>query len=143
MKTPPLCDATEPVVTGFNRSVVVQPSIYGSDNRTTLSAITSTDSMKAIVVVEDTASMDELIKLKNAGAVGCRINQLFQSNTATASLKSLARKAAEPDWHSQILADVSVFDDLGKTIKSLGVPVVSDHMGHMNSHKGADNRTLP
>lgn len=124
---------------GFTRSVVVQPSIYGTDNRTTLAAITSTALTKAIVVVEDTVSPATLRKLKNAGAVGCRVNLLFQSNTQVDNLKPLARKAAELSWHLQLLVDVSTFDDLDKTIKSLDVPVVFDHMGHMPAHKGVND----
>jgi len=124
---------------GITRSVVVQPSIYGTDNRTTLSAIASTDKTKAIVVVEDTASMVTLNELKNAGAVGCRVNLLFQSNTQPFSLKTLARKAADIDWHLQLLVDVSTFDNLETTIKSLDVPVVFDHMGHVPSQKGVND----
>ena len=124
---------------GITRSVVVQPSIYGTDNRTTLSAVASTDSMKAIVVVDETESLENLMKLKNTGAVGCRINLLFKSNTQPVNLKSMAQKAAELDWHLQLLVDVSVFEILKETIKSLPVPVVFDHMGHMPAHKGINN----
>jgi len=124
---------------GISRSVVIQPSIYGTDNRTTLSAIRSIDATKAVVVVDDTASLASLTELKNAGAVGCRVNQLFRSNTKLVNLKSLARKAIELDWHLQLLADVSTFDNLIHTIESLEVPVVFDHMGHMPSHKGVNN----
>jgi len=124
---------------GITRSVVIQPSIYGTDNRTTLSAIASTDTMKAIVVVEDTATLDHLNELKNAGAVGCRVNLLYRSNTTPIDLKSLARKVAELDWHLQLLIDVSAFEDLEKTIKPLDVPVVFDHMGHLPARKGIND----
>jgi len=115
---------------GISRSVVVQPSIYGTDN---------TAAKKAIVVVEDTASMTTLIDLKNAGAVGCRVNLLSQSNAKSVNLETLAHKASELDWHLQLLVDVSEFENLETTIRALGVPVVFDHMGHMASHKGINN----
>lgn len=124
-------------ILGLSRSVVVQPSIYGTDNRTTLSAVTS--STKAIVVVDNTTSISDLNNLKNAGAVGCRVNLLFESNTQKSNLESLSRKAAELDWHLQLLVDVSDFDDLEKTIRSLPVPVVFDHMGHIPAHKGIND----
>jgi len=126
-------------ILGFTRSVVVQPSIYGTDNRTTLSAVTSTDLTKAIVVVDETVSLARLIELKNAGVVGCRVNMLFQSNTHTANLKSLARKVSEADLHLQLLVDVSAFDNLEKIVTSLAVLVVFDHMGHMPSYKGIND----
>jgi len=125
---------------GISRSVVVQPSVYGTDNRTTLSAISSTDTCKAIVVVDETAPLETLIELKQAGAVGCRVNLLFESNIQPANLKSLAKKASEIDWHLQLLIDVSTFVNLATIIKSLNVPVVFDHMGHMPAHKGINNK---
>jgi len=124
---------------GISRSVVVQPSIYGTDNRTTLSAVKSTKVTKAIAVVEDTISLADLLELKDAGVVGCRLNLLFQSNASPMNVQALARKVAEVDWHLQLLADVSTFDDLEKTVRSLEVPVVFDHMGHLPSHKGVND----
>jgi len=121
---------------GFTRSVVVQPSIYGTDNRTTLSAVTSTSSTKAIVVIDDSVSLNCLTELKEKGAVGCRVNLLFQSNTSPVNLKALAKKVSSVGWHLQLLVDVSTFDDLENTIRSLDVPVVFDHMGHLPAHKG-------
>lgn len=129
---------------GISRSVVVQPSIYGTDNRTTLSALESshgsTDVMKAIVVVEDSTPMTTLTELKDSGAVGCRLNLLYESNTQSTHLNLLARKASELDWHLQLLVDVSAFDDLEATIRALNVPVVFDHMGHIPSHKGLNDQ---
>jgi len=121
---------------GIARSVVVQPSIYGTDNTTTLSAVTSSGSTKAIVVIDDTASRATVTELNNAGAVGCRVNLLFQSNTQPVNLKKLAHKVADCNWHLQILADVSTFDNLETIIKSLPIPVVFDHMGHFSAEKG-------
>ncbi len=120
---------------GITRSIVVQPSVYGTDNRTTLSAVTSTSATKAIAVVEDRVSFTELTELSEAGVVGCRVNLLFQSNAAPINLRALSRKISEVDWHLQILADVSTFPELEKTVRSLKVPVVFDHMGHMASQK--------
>ncbi len=120
---------------GVTRSVVVQPSIYGTDNRTTLSAVQSTSTTKAIAVVDDSVSLAELKELTEAGVVGCRVNLLFQSNTAPINLRVLSRKISAVGWHLQILADVSTFPDLEKTVRSLRVPVVLDHMGHMVSQK--------
>lgn len=124
---------------GFGRSVVVQPSIYGTDNRTTLSAMESTDVTKAVVVVEDAILAADLAKVAQSGVVGCRVNQLFQSNTSLGDFQAFARKIADVDWHLQLLVDVSTFPDLERTIRSLGVPVVFDHMGHMAAAKGVEN----
>jgi len=124
---------------GFTRSVVVQPSVYGTDNRTTLSAIASSHNTKAIAVVEDTISLTSLIELKDAGVVGCRVNLLFQSDISPINLQNLARKVANVDWHLQLLVDVSAFENIEKTVKSLNVPVVFDHMGHMPAHKSIND----
>ncbi len=124
---------------GITRGVVVQPSIYGTDNRTTLSAITNTDTMKAIAVVGGAVTPAQLRDLRDAGVVGCRVNQLFASNAATGELQALARKIRDVNWHLQMLTDVSAFADLASTVRALDVPVVFDHMGHMPAGKGVDH----
>ncbi|MEM7378324.1 MAG: amidohydrolase family protein [Pseudomonadota bacterium] len=124
---------------GIGRSVVVQPSVYGTDNRTTLSAIESTATVKAVVVVDNGVSIAELRALSEAGAVGCRVNQLFQSNAAAGDLTTFARTLAEVNWHLQMLTDVSAIDDLASLVRALPVPLVFDHLGHMPAKQGVDH----
>ena len=115
---------------GFSRCVIVQPSIYGDDNQTTLSTCRSDPNMKAVVVIDDDISDEALKAYAEAGAVGCRVNLLFSSGVKTNNLAHLARRIAPFGWHIQILADITLIDDLAALVENLPVPVVFDHMGH-------------
>ena len=124
---------------GLDRAVIVQPSIYGTDNRTTLQALPSDGSMKAIAVVDDDVSLSQLQSLAANGAVGARVNMLFSSDAKTDNLTSLADKLAQVNWHLQILADVSALPNLAQLVTTLPVPVVFDHMGHLPAGHAIDD----
>ena len=124
---------------GLDRSVIVQPSVYGTDNRTTLQSLPTDGSMKAIVVVDDDTKSDELKALAARGAVGARANLMFQSGAQTENLTALTGSMADLGWHLQVLADVSALPDLADFVSRLSVPVVFDHMGHVPARKGINN----
>ena len=123
---------------GIGRSVVVQPSVYGADNRTTLQACEADPTMKAIVVVDEDTPADILYSYRDLGAVGCRVNMLFGSNVRIDSLARLAGKVADLGWHLQILGDVSMLVDSFDGFAALPVPVVFDHFGHLAAANGVN-----
>lgn len=124
---------------GFSRGVIVQPSVYGTDNRATLDAVAQNpEHLRAVVVVDDHVELNTLKTLHEQGARGARVNLVFRSNAALNHLKTLANILADMGWHMQMLVDVSQFDDLYNFVKALPVPVVFDHMGHIPTHKGID-----
>lgn len=121
---------------GLTRSVIVQPSVYGSDNRTTLSVNEGDPNMRAVVVVDAATPKENLAELADAGAVGCRVNLLFASNVVHENLQELAYRIADFGWHIQILADISNLENISDIVTSLPVPVVFDHLGHVPADKG-------
>ena len=124
-------------VLGLTRAVVVQPSIYGTDNLATLTAVAKGGrEFRAIVVVDEDGSLSQLRDLQAKGAVGARVNALFQSDARVDDLHRLTHTLAEANWHLQMLADVSKFSDLEGFVRRLPVPVVFDHMGHLPTQRG-------
>jgi len=124
---------------GLNRSVIVQPSIYGTDNRTTMNAVSRDDSMRAVVVVGDQTRKEDLRALAERGAVGARLNLMFSKAARLESLSSLTNAMADLGWHIQILADVSKTPDLMPWVRTLPVPAVFDHMGHVQARNGVED----
>ena len=124
---------------GLSRSVIVQPSIYGTDNRTTLETCQSDPSMKAVVVIDEDASDAELSDLAAKGAVGCRVNMLFASNARINGLERICRRVADLGWHLQLLGDISSLHEIIPTFAHLPVPVVFDHFGHIAAKKGIND----
>lgn len=122
---------------GFQRGVIVQPSVYGTDNRATMEAVSS-DPVKyrAVVVVDGTASDDHLQALHEQGARGVRANLLFSGDRAMQDVRTIADRIAPLGWHLQVLLDISDFPDAHAFFSSLPVPTVFDHMGHFSAAKG-------
>lgn len=143
--TPP--DATEDAyrhllrTLGFSRAVLVQPSVYGTDNRRmleTLSARRLNDDIewRGVAVLDESVSDAELERLHALGVRGVRVNLVFPGGVDFAATERLASRIADLGWHVQFLVDVSRFERLGERLGRLPVDSVIDHMGHMATFKG-------
>ncbi|RDE24646.1 GntR family transcriptional regulator [Motiliproteus coralliicola] len=125
---------------GMSRGVIVQPSVYGTDNSVTLQAVRAApDKLRAVVTVDDSTSFEQLESLHRQGARGARINLLFAGGGQREQLQTIAESVAEFGWHLQLLIDVSNFADLYSTLEKLPVDLVFDHMGHMPVAKGVND----
>ncbi len=126
-------------VLSLDRAVIVQPSVYGTDNRATLDAVAQGgENFRAVVVVDETVDAGKLKRMHETGARGIRINLLFKSGITISDVRNLASKIAPLGWHLQMLVDVSQFPDLD-TLADLPVDVVFDHMGHMPASLGVNH----
>ena len=125
---------------GISRGVLVQPSVYGEDNRAHASALTALRKQgfdyKGVAVVGGDVTDAELDRLGALGFCGVRLNLLFKGGIAWSDVVNLASRLAERDWHLQCLIDVSTFPQLERRLGSLPVPVVLDHLGHPSSDRG-------
>ncbi|MEP2186664.1 amidohydrolase family protein [Roseibium sp.] len=120
---------------GLSRGVIVQPSVYGTDNLATLAAVAEGgENYRAVVVVNEDVELHELQDLHAKGARGARVNALFQSDACLNDVQRLARTLSDATWHLQLLTDVSTIEDLEGFIRGLPVPVVFDHFGHIPAH---------
>ncbi|PLX66668.1 MAG: GntR family transcriptional regulator [Denitrovibrio sp.] len=121
---------------GIERAVIVQPSVYGTDNRATLDAIRDGgDNFRGVVVVDENIDEKEMERMHECGVRGVRINLLYKSGIEVSDVRKMAHKIAPFGWHLQMLVDVSEFSDLD-TLAKLPVEVVFDHMGHMPTSIG-------
>jgi predicted TIM-barrel fold metal-dependent hydrolase len=122
---------------GLDRAVIVQPSVYGTDNRCTHDAVAvSSGRWRGIAVVGATTDMHTLRRLHDAGFRGARINLLFQGGVAMENLEQVARLIAPLGWHVQLLVDGRDLPELAPRLRRLPVRFVIDHMGHMPAQLG-------
>ncbi|MFG6592837.1 amidohydrolase family protein [Sulfitobacter sp. 1A12157] len=125
---------------GLSRGVIVQPSVYGQDNRCTLDVVRRhPDRLRAVVVVDENVSEKELEQMHDAGARGVRLNLLFRSGVEVSDVRRIADKIAALGWHLQMLIDVSEFADIRDTLGRLPVETVFDHLGHMPTSAGTNH----
>ncbi|UPY35440.1 amidohydrolase family protein [Sediminicoccus sp. KRV36] len=129
---------------GLTRRVVVQASVYGTDNAVTMDAVAQFghDNARAIVVVDDAATGAELRRLADAGAVGVRFNAVSGNGTPVEQLESLARRVADLGWHIQLYMKGDVLMALAPRLATLPVPLVLDHMAGVNAAHGPDGAAL-
>ena len=126
---------------GLERAVIVQPSVHGTDNSVTLDAIAGYGAGARGVAVVDPAIADADLTALDAGGIrGVRFNILFRGGTSLDALADLAPRIAPMGWHIQLLIDVSRdLQDIASVLRDLPVPVVFDHMGHMDVGRGIDD----
>jgi predicted TIM-barrel fold metal-dependent hydrolase len=131
---------------GVERAVLVQPSVYGTDNRRLLDAIKSAKlEMRGVVVLPESVTDHELDTMHRIGVRGIRANLVRGDRSELERAARLAARIARLGWHLQILADISTVADLEQYVHALPVDTVFDHMGHMPAAKGVDDpafRTL-
>lgn len=124
--------------TGLAHAVLVQPSIYGTDNRALLDALERYPSrFRGIAVVASDTTDRALAALHAAGVRGIRANLLNRGGISLDDAHALARRFATFGWHLQLQIDVSTFDRFDD-VASLPVDVVVDHFGCMPAAKGPD-----
>lgn len=124
---------------GIERAVVVQPSVYGTDNSVTLNAIADYGSnCRGISVVDSDCTNDELRRLDKRGIRGARVNILFRGGVDLEDLEPLARRIADLNWHLQLLIDGPTLAEIEGRLNELPVPVVIDHMGHVQTRDGIE-----
>jgi D-galactarolactone isomerase len=116
---------------GVTRTVVVQPTAYGTDNRCTLDAVAAfgPDVARAVGVVDASASLDEMARLKAAGMRGTRFHLLGGAAVPIEQFDAIAAKAHELGWHVQFQTDGRRLPDYAAQIRSWPGTVVIDHVG--------------
>lgn len=118
--------------TGMDRGVLVQISVYGTDNRYMLEVLRRhPDRLRGIGVVAPDVSERELRDMHEAGVRGLRLNVLFGGGVGLEAADTLAAKIKDMGWHLQLLLDARQLPEMMPRLTRLPVPVVVDHMGHM------------
>src|SRR5476649_1170092 len=115
---------------GVARTVVVQPSTYGKDNRCTLEAMAAIGpSARGVAVVDETVSDAELERLTKLGIRGIRFHMLAGGVLPWEILEEMSSRVAAFGWHVQLQFDGRTFKDREALIKRVKGTLVIDHVG--------------
>lgn len=116
---------------GLERTVVVQASVYGSDNRCTAAAVIEMglERARGIAMVDANVSKETLRELDESGIRGTRFITTVKGGPSIDDLPGVAKKVAEFGWHIEMYVPRHLWRDLFPVLKTLPVPVVFDHMG--------------
>jgi predicted TIM-barrel fold metal-dependent hydrolase len=117
----------------LTRTVVVQPSFYGTDNACTLDAIAQLDDARGVAVLPAETGEAELDALHAQGIRGLRVNVATVGGAPAGRVRELIEAAArlcEPHgWHVQIFATADAIEAMAPLLRALPVDSVLDHFG--------------
>ena len=123
------------------RVVIVQPSVYGTDNSCTLDAIRQlAPNARGIAVIDDSTSDAALDDMHHGGIRGIRINLATVGQTdpelGKRRFEAAVARIGKRKWHIQMFTQLSVIAAMQKEIASSPVPVVFDHFGGAQASGG-------
>ena len=122
---------------GLSRCILVQPSIYGTDNSCQIEAMQEIgrDRCRGVAVVSPDVPNAELQRLHDAGMRGVRFN-LRSGGLGLDDLETVCRKIAPFGWHAQIFTAAPSLRDVDAAASMSVMPIVIDHMGGPEPAKG-------
>jgi predicted TIM-barrel fold metal-dependent hydrolase len=126
---------------GFERVVIVTPSVYGRDNSCTLDAIRQLGSRaRGVAVIDRKTPAGVLDELAAGGFKGARLNLETVGQADPDAVKRLidgvAGAVRQRNWHLQFNTRMSVIEALKDDLASLGIPIVFDHFGRAQAALG-------
>lgn len=126
---------------GFSRNVIVQATCHGADNSALVDALqTSKGYARGVATVNESITDLELEALHQVGVRGVRFNFVKRLVDALPfdSLKRIASRIKELDWHIVIYFEGQELPALYDFFTSLPTTVVVDHMGRPDVTKPVD-----
>lgn len=120
---------------GIDRTVVIQASPQGTDNRRTIDALDSLNAAghaaRGVAVLAPDVGAPELRELHAAGVRGARVNlQSYGQHDPKAARQAFAHTArlvADLGWHVQLYTNLLVIAAMADMLAQCPTPVVIDH----------------
>lgn len=126
---------------GLGRSVIVQPSVYGTDNQLLVDTLEREQGRcRGVAVIDPELREGELLRLHEAGVRGVRLNLQTQGQDdpvqAREQLQRLAERICGLGWHVQVYSQLPLFAALQDTLANLPCQVVLDHFAGVRAEQG-------
>jgi len=133
---------------GIDRAVLVQPSVYGTDNRALLAALKlHPKQFRGVAVIPNNledVSEPYLQELHTAGVRGIRCNMVDVADRSAGlpiqTLKAVAERIKPFGWHLELLMHVNEYPDLAKVFENFPVNVVFGHFGYTHAQHGVNDK---
>ena len=125
---------------GIERCVIVQPSLYSTDNRCTLDAIAHLGQSRArgVAVTKKDIGRSELQQLQDAGMRGLRF-YLIVDDFVMGDAPEMARRIAPFGWHLQVQDRGNWLPEAIPLLEKLPVDIVIDHVGRTPPENGVND----
>lgn len=126
---------------GIDRSVIVQASCHGTDNRATLDAIKwAGGRWRGVAIVDETFTEPDYQRLDDGGIRGVRFNfvQHLGGRPDMDVFNRVVARLPELGWHLVLHLDARDIEELAPMCRALPVPFIIDHMGRVQANQGLD-----
>ena len=126
---------------GLTRTVIVQPSGYGTDNACTLEAMGKLgDPARGVAIVDPAAADSEIARLTKLGIRGIRYHMRGGVLTWD-TMPKMAARVAPFGWHVQLQCESREIGEHEAMLSKLPCDLVIDHMGRFDAAVAADDRS--
>src|SRR5271166_5652260 len=127
----------------MSRVIVVQTTVYGTDNSGAMDAMKKLGARaRGVAVIDEKTPESALDEMEQAGMRGIRLNLETAGETDPAAGRRRFQAAVERiknrKWHIQVYARLTVIEGIKDLVAAAPMPVVFDHFGGMKAALGAD-----
>ena len=130
-----------------DRAVLVQPSVYGTDNRAMLAALkVHPKQLRGVAVIPNDVNVidnTQLEELHQSGVRGIRCNIVDVADPSAGlpiqTLKDLANRIKPFGWHLELLMHINEYPNLAKVFEDFPVDLVFGHFGYSHAKHGVKN----
>ena len=128
---------------GLERTVVVQPSVYGADNACTRDAVVALGAEgRGVAVLSPEVDEGTLAELDADGFCGVRFNLVSKGGESFEGIERMAAKVAPLGWHLQFYIDRDTLFEERERLSRLPVDLVFDHFGSMDAEGRVDQPAM-
>jgi predicted TIM-barrel fold metal-dependent hydrolase len=132
----------------MQRVVIVNPSIYGTDNSATLFAIKARGAnARGVAVIDDKTTESDLDAMGRGGIRAIRINLTNAGQTdpavARQRFQAAMKRVQHRDWHIEMYTTLAVITGIKDLVQISPTPVVFDHFGGAQAALGVNQPGLP
>ena len=125
---------------GIEHAVIAQATIYGTDHRLLLDVLEGQKNYVGVAIIDDSVSDEELMRFHDAGVRGARFNfaKFLGIAPSAATFRRSIDRITELGWFVKIHADGEELVEHADLFQPLTIPVIIDHLGHLDFSKGFD-----
>ena len=128
---------------GIQRVVIVTPSVYGTDNSSSLYGMKARgNDARGVAVIDDKTTESELDALNQAGMRGIRLNLktvgISDPAVAVRMFQTSAERMKKLNWHIQLNVTMAMLTAIKAQLAASPVPLVFDHFAGAEPGKSVD-----
>ncbi|MBH5391474.1 amidohydrolase family protein [Bradyrhizobium diversitatis] len=127
----------------IERVVIVTPSVYGTDNSSTLFGMKARGATaRGVAVIDDKTTEAELDTMQAEGFRGIRINlatgSINDPNVGRARFTRAVERVKARGWHVQLYTTPAMISAIKDLVQASPVPAVFDHFGGLEASFGLE-----